>query len=185
MRGFLHSSSGRTEEALADFARASEIAPDETARQTGLALTLLHSGRTEESIRLLREEMTGDSGALKSSYLLAQALLRKGGDPEQKEAQRHLEECARSDPRFAAARALLGKIYLQRGERDAAIRELEAALSVAPDNRIAAYQLIRAYNAAGRSEDARRMNEKIRDLLEKERREEAEKGRFRLLKMPE
>jgi tetratricopeptide (TPR) repeat protein len=185
MRGFLHSSAARTEEALADFGRASEIAPSDAAGQTGRALTLLHSGRADESIRVLREEVARDGSALNSRYVLAQALLRKGGEAEEREAHQHLGECTRVDPSFAPARALLGKLHLQRGERDAAIRELEAALSAAPDNRVAVYQLIRAYNAAGRNEDGRRMNEKIRDLLEKERQAEAETRRFRLLKMPE
>ena len=91
----------------------------------------------------------------------------------------------RLDPQSDPARALLGRVYFTIRKTGLAIQELEAALKIKPDNRVAIYQLMLAYQAAGRDADAARMQDKLRAAMEKERQEDLQRSRIRLLKKPD
>ncbi len=59
-------------------------------------------------------------------------------------------------PKDFAARKALGQALLETGETDAAIKELQTGISLAPDSPSLHFQLARAYQRAGRLEDAER-----------------------------
>jgi tetratricopeptide (TPR) repeat protein len=188
MRGVLYSQMGQREKSIEDFERASQLAPDEGVGRTGLTLSLLQEGRIEEVIRECRDQLKKspqDAGGL---FLLAQALLRKGtkpGEPAQQEAQAALEKLVRVAPQMDQGHALLGKLYLDQSKRAAAIREFETALQIKPDNRVAIYQLMLAYEASGREADAARMQERLKGTIEKEREDDLRRSRVRLMKLPD
>jgi tetratricopeptide (TPR) repeat protein len=188
MRGVLNSQMGKEEESMADFARASDLSPVEQVGKTGVALSLMQEGRLDEVIQLAREQLEKSPDDASSHFLLAQALLRKGarpGDGTFAEAGTALERSVRIEPKFDQARALLGKLYLDQKKYDPAIKELEAALNLRPANRVAMYQLMLAYQAAGRSRDAARIQEQLKATMEKERQEELQRNKIRLMKVPE
>jgi tetratricopeptide (TPR) repeat protein len=188
MHGVLQSQIGQRDKAAADFERASDLSPGERIGRTGLALALLREGRFDDLIREAREQLKKQPQDAASLFMLAQALLRKGaqrGDPAWTEARAALHTAIQISPQFDQARALLGKLYLDLGESAVAIRELEAALRIKPDNRVGIYQLMLAYEAAGRDTDSARMQERLRDVIEKERQDDLRRSRIRLIKIPD
>jgi DNA-binding SARP family transcriptional activator len=96
-----------------------------------------------------------------------------------------LQKAVRISPSFDQAHALLGKLYLDLGKSAVGIKELEAALQIKPDNRVAIYQLMLAYQAAGREGDAARMQARLKDTIEKERQDDLRRSRIRLMRVPD
>jgi len=78
------------------------------------------------------------------------------GKPES--AMPYAGKAARTSPASFAARACLGRVLLEAGDQNlpAAIRELEAAVQLAPDSPQVRFSLASAYSKAGRRQDAAR-----------------------------
>jgi tetratricopeptide (TPR) repeat protein len=74
------------------------------------------------------------------------------------------QEAVKLDPKRAAAHMMLGEVLIAKEDSTAGIRELETARDQAPQTVRIHWDLLRAYTAAGRSEDARREKEKIEKL---------------------
>ena len=83
------------------------------------------------------------------------------------DATREFEAEVTNNPNFADARYELGKLLLQRDGVALAVNNLEIAVKLEPENAAFHDELARAYNAAGRREDARRTSE-IVDRLRKQ-----------------
>jgi tetratricopeptide (TPR) repeat protein len=66
------------------------------------------------------------------------------------------EKAVQLDPKMFPARNVLGRILLQLGQVDRAIKELEEGARLAPTSPEMHYALGRAYRRAGREEDAKR-----------------------------
>ena len=66
------------------------------------------------------------------------------------------EKAVELAPTLPAARNVLGRVLLELGETDRAIRELEEGIALAPNHRQMHFELARAYARAGRKEDAER-----------------------------
>ena len=66
------------------------------------------------------------------------------------------QKAVASDPQNFAARKALGQVLLESGDTDGAIRELETGVKIAPDSPALHFQLAKAYQKAGRSEEAQR-----------------------------
>jgi cytochrome c-type biogenesis protein CcmH/NrfG len=118
---------------------------------------MLQEGRIDDVIRQSREQIRKDPRDAAGHFMLAQALVRKGatpGEPAMAEAQASLQKAVQLSPQFDQARALLGKLYFDSGKHALAVKELEAALQIKPGNRVAIYQLMLAYGAAGVRADA-------------------------------
>jgi tetratricopeptide (TPR) repeat protein len=185
MRGIIYVQSGRLAQAEADFEKASLLAPEVAHGRLGLGILLMEAERLEESIRLLREQSRQNPNDTEIRFVLAQALLRKGREPEQPEyaeARAILENLVETKPDFAAARAVLGKIYLTGEETARGIGQLERALAIGPGNKTAAYQLLLAYRRTGNLKQAAALQKRMRNLIEQERREEVDRNRVRLVK---
>ena len=74
-------------------------------------------------------------------------------------------DAIRLDPGRASAHMLAGEALLQVGDAPAGIKELETARGADPDLRRTHWDLLRAYAAAGRNNDAAREKEQIDRLL--------------------
>ena len=73
----------------------------------------------------------------------------------------------KTNPEFADARYLLGKIQLARGSPQEAVETLEAAVRLAPDEPNIHYQLGQAYQKLGRSDEAQQQFELFKRLKDK------------------
>jgi len=86
----------------------------------------------------------------------------------QREPDRALQlarDAIRLDPRRASAHMLAGEALLQKGDTPEGIKELETARLADPDLRRMHWDLVRAYAAAGRKDDASREKEQIDRLI--------------------
>jgi len=97
-----------------------------------------------------------------------------------KEAQTLLTEAIKAAPEDARAHGLLGKVFLLQQEFVKAVPELEAAIRLDPNDRTATYQLMTVYRRLGRTKDIPRLQQRVRELLDAERSQESEGGRYRL-----
>jgi len=76
----------------------------------------------------------------------------------------YAQEALKLDPKESAALMLLGECLLAKGDSAGGIRELEAARDAAPDTVQLHWDLLRAYTAAGRKEDAAKEKSEIERL---------------------
>ena len=163
--------------ALKDLARYPEAETELTAclaRQPELAIAFdamgtvyLHSKRFEDLAKLAGEFRRRRPDDYRGHYYSAAAL--DGLQRTPIEIEPLLAESLRSNPGFAAAHALRGKIRLQAGDAKGAIPALEAALRLRPGYGPAALHLAQAYQKVGRAEDAERAFQRVRELKELER----------------
>jgi len=185
LRGAIHAERSELDQAMRDFEQASLLGPDELYGSVGMSLVLRQADRTPEAIALLREKLGRHPGDATLHYLLGDALMRSGpspASPEFAEARAALGRALDARPDFAKARAALGKLLLRAGDAPAAAAELRLAVELDPANRLALNQLVMAYRQLGREEDARAVAGRLRALLEKERIEEFQRNRVRLVR---
>jgi tetratricopeptide (TPR) repeat protein len=74
------------------------------------------------------------------------------------------QEAVKLDPKRAAAHMILGEVLVAKEDTSGGIRELEAARENAPQTVRIRWDLLRAYTAAGRNDDAKREKEEIEKL---------------------
>lgn len=181
MKGVLQARAGKMEEAEAAFQRAEALDPKTPYGRVGLAATLLQFNAVDEAIALMREQHQKDPTDPRAASLLAQAILQKGNGPEElKEAQTLLADIIRLAPEDARAHGLLGKVYFLQQHFSKAVPELETAIRLDPSDRTATYQLMTAYQRLGRTKEIPRLQRRVRELLDEERSQESEGGRYRL-----
>jgi predicted Zn-dependent protease len=185
MRAAIRAQLGDFENAQADFEQAARLDPAEPGGPVGLSLTMQQTGRLEESIELLREQVRQRPHDPAINLLLAQALVRQSlapDAPELVEARQALLRTIEAEPGLARARVELGKLYLRTGDDDKAIDQLRGAVALDPSDRRATYQLLLALRRVGRMEETQPLVERLRAIMEQERQAEAERNRTRLVK---
>src|ERR1041384_2607678 len=76
------------------------------------------------------------------------------------------EKAVQLAPKLYAARNVLGRVLLELGQVDRAIKELEEGARLAPMSPEMHFALARAYTRAGRKEEAARARENFKKLQE-------------------
>ncbi len=185
MRGILHAQIMQLGEAEEDFNRANQLEPDQVFSTLGLGITYLQKGNPEKSTGVLRDRLAHAPDDPTLNYLFAEALLERGiqpGQPEFTEAQQALLRFLRAKPDAANGHAQLGKLYLLSGDNKRALEECRLAASLAPDDRMAIYNLVRALHQAGLTDEASPLLLKLRNIDTQKLKAEAEKNRVQLVK---
>ncbi|MCW5977435.1 MAG: tetratricopeptide repeat protein [Bryobacteraceae bacterium] len=185
MRGVMHAQLGQFEAAEAEFAKAEALDPKEVSAGMGRTLTLQETGRIDESIKRLRQQIKQHPADPVTNLLLAQALVKKGvapGQAEFDEARKALEAAVAADPREVAARVELGKLLLKTDDISGAARQFEEAVRLEPGERTATYQLMRCYRRLGKTEEAAALMTRLRGQLDKGMEDDAKTNRYRLVK---
>jgi tetratricopeptide (TPR) repeat protein len=101
-------------------------------------------------------------------YYKAAALLRtQSGEQGQREIESLLRKATALDPADPAARYELAKLLLDRGEKQAALAELEATVRANPDYGQAYYQLFRLYLEYGQTEKSQQAKQQYERLRER------------------
>ncbi|MGH9633090.1 MAG: tetratricopeptide repeat protein, partial [Bryobacteraceae bacterium] len=185
--GVFYAELGKHEQAAAEFQRASDLAPEQKFGKLGLGMSMLEAGKIEESIGLLRKHLKENPEDAEAHYLLAEALQRMGagpGSPELKEAFERLQKAVALKPTLVNAKVSLGKLLLKSGDTEAAHSLLKSALRTEPENRSALYQLALALRKSGRTKESADLLARLKAFVQKERQEELDKNRVRLVKAP-
>jgi tetratricopeptide (TPR) repeat protein len=154
----------RLEEAAQQCRRALEIDPTFAGAHLELARVLVaqHSPDAGPELTAAIRENPGDPESL---YDLGVALLREGRAAD---AANYLERARRLDPNFWGSYFHLGKIKLQAHQPAQAVPLLQRAVDLNPTDFSLFYELARALAATGRSEEAARALERVRELMAEE-----------------
>ena len=117
LRGCLYLSSGLVGSAIADWERARTIAPDLPTLHRNLGMTLLHEGRTDEAIAVLKEGIVHDARNVEVYTTLDQAYGARGAPVAERVASlEHYPDLAAMPP------VLVYKLALARAEQGDAAR---------------------------------------------------------------
>lgn len=180
--GLVYARVGNTEKALEHYAKADKLAPRDGFGPVAQSMMLLEMGAADEAVNLLRAQRLRGRNA-QVDLALAQALLQKGVERSQlPEVDQLLSGVSGgNDGRVYTLRA---KLCLLRDQPEQAAQALEAGLKLNPNDRSAAYLLMTVYRRLGRSEEMRKLQVRVKDLLDTEKREDGEGGRYRLVSAP-
>ena len=167
LRGVVAHNDKDYEQASAAFGRVLELDPElrEMLLPRGLfwsqlAEDLLACGRFEETARYLTRALEAGPDA-RLSDLLGRAYFLQG---KLDEAERAFREAADATPGDYAPYLDLGKLEIQRQRYAEALKYLDRALTLAPQQIDALYGQARAYRLLGRTADADRLDETIKRL---------------------
>ncbi|HVP00353.1 MAG TPA: FG-GAP-like repeat-containing protein [Bryobacteraceae bacterium] len=138
-------------EAIAEFKKALDLAPDSTREKLNYALALLHGNRVPEGVALLEQVQKLDP-SLPHTWFNLGIYYKKSDQPEKSQAQ--FVQLVRLVPDEPIAHYQLGTVYRAAGRAEDAIREFEKASSLNPLLAGARFQLYNMYRQAGRREDA-------------------------------
>jgi len=117
--------------------------------------------RPEDGVAEMRRELQVSPFHVPARLRLAEEYVK---EERPDEALPLVQEAIRIEPGHAPARMMLGEVLIAKGDLTGGIRELEAAERGAPQTVRIHWDLLRAYAAAGRSDDAMREKEEIEKL---------------------
>jgi tetratricopeptide (TPR) repeat protein len=122
----------------------------------------LRMGGNDDAIREYRQGIAKDPSK-KSTYekRIIEALMREG---KKEEAAAVNAEILKGDPNDNDAHGLAATLMLDKGDINRAMTELQAVVARAPNNAVAHYNLGRAHEARGESEQARQEYQKAVDI---------------------
>ena len=109
--------------------------------------------QADAALEEFRRELTVQPGHAWSLMQMAYEYLKRG-DPSA--ALPHAKEAVAAAPKAFPARKALGQALLETGDIAGAIRELELGITLAPESPSLHFTLARAYQRAGRLDDAER-----------------------------
>ena len=143
---------GARDKAIALYDRASAADPDETEYERAAIALLQAAGRTEDAEARLAALVVRNPRDARAAFALAKSLAERGSDLD-----RALSYAKRAAyfVEVPQAQELLGRVHRQRGEYDAAVEVLSAAVESRPDATSAHYQLGLALSAKGEPARAR------------------------------
>jgi predicted Zn-dependent protease len=156
----LHRNGGRYKESLASWEEAIRLAPTDARLQAERATTLYMAREYDKAEAALADLVRTDAKAPELQFMLGDSILNQ---QRAAEAIPFLRRAVELDPKYLPAHAALARAYGQTAEPDKAIPHLEQALPTDTDGSLH-YQLARAYQAAGRVEEARKLLARYQEL---------------------
>jgi tetratricopeptide (TPR) repeat protein len=107
--------------------------------------------QADQAVEEFKRELTIQPGHPWPLMQLAYEYLKRG---EPQEALPHAKQAVEAAPKAFQARKALGQALLETGDVEGAIRELQAGIQLAPESPGLHFTLARAFQRAGRLEDA-------------------------------
>ncbi len=132
----------------------------------------LLGGDPERALQYFHRELMTDPRNVPSLLQIALEYLRQG---KHEDALPLAEKAHALAPDFSTCRKVLGRVFLETGETERAVEELEGGVELAPGDHEMHFALSRAYARAGRKEDAARARREFLrlDAIYRSRREGA------------
>ncbi|MGA8027984.1 MAG: tetratricopeptide repeat protein, partial [Bryobacteraceae bacterium] len=186
-RGVLYAQLGQYREADADFSKAEELDPRESAGADAKALADFQADDLDAALAKTREDIRREPRNPFSYYLLAEILTRQGarpGSPEFARAVASAKTAVRLKPDFSLAGDVLSRLYLESGDAKAAIAQCRATLAADPSDQVAIYHLIRALRASPASASSPEIEvlvKRLTVLRAQARQKDAQAGRYKLI----
>lgn len=186
LRGAISAQTSDVERSASDFEHANRIKPDQSYGDVGLSLLLRQENQVDEAISVVRGRIRRSPDDPTLNFLLADLLMRKPDTPAggtRKEARQLLQRVIALKPDMAKAHAAYGKLLLEAGDAQGAANELKSALERDPNDRVALNQYTLALRHLDRREEANAVAQRLRAVLEADRRAEVEKNKVKLVRL--
>ncbi|HTB12312.1 MAG TPA: FG-GAP-like repeat-containing protein [Bryobacteraceae bacterium] len=151
-------------EAIAEFKKALDLAPNSMREKLNYALALIHGNRVPEGIALLEQVQRLDPSLPHTWFNLG--LYYKKSDQQEK-ALAQFQQFAKLVPNEPIAHYQLGTLHRSAGRNQEAVQEFEKASTLNPDLAAAHFQLYNIYRQSGRPEDAAKQLAIFKDLKAK------------------
>lgn len=145
---------GDYERAVREFRTLSALAPQTPKVNYFIGQSLIRMNRYDEAEKAFQKELEINPSDESSKYHLALTLIERKIKTD--EAVKILNEAIALNPNYADAQYQLGKIFIEQGDIEKAILQLEAAASSDDKKDYIHYQLSIAYRKASRKDDADR-----------------------------
>lgn len=166
LRMDLHRKEQRFDAALADALRLLDLDPDSDTLPLTVAGLSFSAGDFAQAEKRCRELLARQPRRRDARRLLAESLRARG---QREEAAAVLDTLLREQPGDTAVMLGRGSLYVEMRDPERAIPLLEAVVRLDPRRqRTGRYQLVLAYEQAGRSADARRVQAELSALQESE-----------------
>ena len=120
---------GRTSEAIARFAEALRIKPDDAEAQNNMGMALIWQEKFDEAARSFGEALRNQPDYADARNNLGRALMWQG---KLDEAAQQFVQALRIKPDFAAAQSNLGMVLMTQGKLDEATQRFGEALRIDP-----------------------------------------------------
>lgn len=152
---------GHLDQAYSEFSTGARLAPSRADARFFLALVDYKQGKFSDAIAILQTAIKDGMADSDLHYLLAECLLKQG-PANMQQALRELDRALDLNTKSVAAHSLRGKLLLDSGHPKQASEDLELARQQDPHSRAALYNLARAYQAEGRTTEARALFHQLR-----------------------
>ena len=140
-------------EAVAEFKKALDLAPQSNREKLNYALAMLRAGQTDRAVALLKEVQKADP-KLPHTWFNLGIYYRKNGEAEQAIAQ--FEGMLKLTPDEPITHYQLGALYKQVGRTADALAQFQTVEKLNPLLAGAHFQLYNLYRQSGKAEDAAR-----------------------------
>ena len=140
-------------EAVAEFKKALDLAPDSLQDKLNYGLALLREGKSDEAVALLKDVQKRDP-SLPHTWFNLGIYYKKAGDADAALAQ--FERFVQLVPSEPIGHYQLGALYRQTGRTADAIAQFETAAKLDPQLAAARFQLYNLYRQTHRTEEAAR-----------------------------
>lgn len=152
---------GHLDRAYDNFAAGVRLAPSRADARFFLALTDYKQGKFHEAVAILQRAEKEGIADSDLHYLTAECLVKL--DPANSAAAlQELDRAVDLNANSVSARTLRGKLLLESGRLQPALKDLEFATHRNPDSRAALYNLARVYRALGRTAEAQTLLRRVR-----------------------
>ncbi|UCE62229.1 MAG: tetratricopeptide repeat protein, partial [Phycisphaerales bacterium] len=148
-------------EAIEEFKRCTELAPDSATDHFNLALILMRKTDYEDSLRAIDQALKLDPDLMAAHYLQGIVYKRQQKYEEGIESLKHVIV---HDPQCMGAYYNLGVCYNFLRRYEEAVEAFEGAVKVAPQHPSSRYMLITLYRRLGKVDEAKRHRE-VFDLI--------------------
>ncbi|MDP9267971.1 MAG: tetratricopeptide repeat protein [Acidobacteriota bacterium] len=149
--GDAHAQQGDFDGAIAQYVHALRLDARVPGAHFSSGVIELRRGHLAEAEHHFRAELSAHPDDNRARYHLAYTLSLEG---KRAEALPLVRDVLKRTPAFFDGRYLLGQMLLEEGDAAGAVEQLEASVRLAPKEARAHYQLGRAYQKLGRTDDA-------------------------------
>jgi tetratricopeptide (TPR) repeat protein len=183
-RGVLYVQLSDYDKAEADFERAQELDPSESLSIAAQGLAAVQANDLDRALSTVQAKLARNPNDALLLYLQADVLAQKGeapGTPEFQLAMRSAKKAVALQPKLAAARGVLAKLYMQTGQYAEAAEQCRKALESDPKDQTAVYRLIQALRKTGNKSEIPDLLKRLALLREQATEEDRERYRYKLI----
>lgn len=187
-RGVLYVQMADYDKAEADFEKAHQLAPHETAVGAAQGLAQQQEGNLHKALATVRSKLEKTPNDVLLLYEQADMLIQNGaqpGDPVFQQAMKSAQRAIAVRPDFVPAQDILVKLYLAAEQYPQAIEQSRKTLRLAPTDQTAIYHLIVALRKTGAKDELPGLMKKLAELRRDAAREESSRNRYKLVEEKE